>query len=93
VFGQRLELVELRTLGAMLTLTLFWPPETDVFRGWGKPKSWMRRAADAVGIGGKRPIDPERQAANDALLFELDELAEDSGMFRPGLAFAIYRKR
>jgi SAM-dependent methyltransferase len=93
VFGERLDLVELRTLGAMLTLTLFWPPETDVFRGWGKPKTALQRAAGAVGLGGQRTVDAERQAASDALLFELDELVEDTSALRPGLAFAIYKKR
>jgi SAM-dependent methyltransferase len=93
VFGERLELLDLRTLGAMLTLTLFWPPETDVFRGWGKPKPPLRRAAEALGIGRRSASDAERQAARDTLLFALDELVEDTRAMRPGLAFAVYKKR
>jgi hypothetical protein len=93
VFGERLELLELRTLGAMLTLTLFWPPETDVFRGWGRPKPPLRRAAEVLGIGRKNASHAERQAARDTLLFALDELVEDTRAMRPGLAFGVYKKR
>jgi hypothetical protein len=93
VFDARLDLITRRTLGAMLILTLFWPPDTDQYRGWNKPKSPARRLSDALGIGRKGQIDPARRDASEELLFQLDAFVEDSGGLKPGLAFAIYKKR
>jgi SAM-dependent methyltransferase len=93
VFDARLDLITRRTLGAMLILTLFWPPDTDQYRGWNKPKSPARRLSDALGIGRKGQLDPARRDASEELLFQLDAFVEDSGGLKPGLAFAIYKKR
>jgi len=97
VFGWYLEEVRIRKVGALLSLTLFVGREPSPLQQSGRLSgSWggLLRAGGALRARLRRPkIDVARGKARTELLFMLDRIITDTGYLKPGLAFAIYRKR
>lgn len=97
VFGRYLEEVRARKTGTLLSLTMFVGAVSASPQQRGRPSSRrprLLRAGAALRARLRRPkIDAARERARTDLLFMLDRIITDSGYLKPGLAFAIYRKR
>lgn len=97
VFARYLEEVRVRKVGALLSLTIFVgrgsPPRQEsgsLSSGWRR----LRRASAALRAKLRRlRIDVARGRARTELLFMLDRIVTETGYLKPGLAFAIYRRR
>ena len=84
VFARYLHEAQVRTAAALTALIIF------AQRRKGRRERIMQAVLGQVV---RRRIDAKQGRARGELLFALDALACDSGYLRPGLAFAIYRKR
>jgi hypothetical protein len=97
VFGRYLEEVRVREVGALLSLTLFVAAGPASPRQSGRlsdRRGRLLRAGAALRARLRRPkLDLARGRARTELLFMLDRITTDTGYLKPGLAFAIYRKR
>lgn len=97
ILGRYLREERVRTANALLGLTLFGPPQLPAAlptnAGLLRPRRLVRAVASL--LAGVRPARREaaREMATGDLLFELDSIVCDTGYLKPGLAFAIYRKR
>jgi SAM-dependent methyltransferase len=97
VFGRYLEEVRVRTVGALLSLTMFAqggsaPPQSCA----ALSSRWRRLLSASAALRARlrrRRIDVDRARARTELLFMLDRIVTETGYLKPGLAFAIYRKR
>ena len=93
VFGRYLREERLRTSSALLQLLLFASPNAPRLLGTGLAKQRARvfSAVRRTLVRSKPSLD--RRLATGELLFALDSVFCDTGYLRPGLAFAVYRKR
>jgi SAM-dependent methyltransferase len=97
VFRTYLEEVELRVAGAILTLVMFarLPPPDPPQGGWTLPhrlssavaKVRLARASARL----RRRLFKSQQLGD--LLMIVDRIVSEAGCLKPGLAFAVYRKR
>ena len=100
VFRRYLSETQVRTCNALLAMGLFIrsTPKSQSRAFHHRVLRRTRRIAkDTLGRLLVRLIGPEqylaRVRAGNALLFQLDSILSDSERFKPGMAFAIYRKR
>ncbi len=93
VFGRYLQVVRLRTAGALLALSLF--VEAGAHRGHRSGTASSLRRAGAVLLSRLRrsSLGDRRGRYRLELLFMLDRILSETGYLQPGLAFAVYRKR
>jgi SAM-dependent methyltransferase len=98
VFGRYLSEVHLRTASSLIELMLFTgPPAAPTGSRTLRERIAGRLRRDAfklsVRLFGARAFVSRREIARGQLLMQLDSLTCDSGALKPGLAFAVYRKR
>jgi SAM-dependent methyltransferase len=96
VFRRYLEEVRVRTVGALLSLTMFAQGGSAPPQSRAALSTRWRRLLSAAALRARlrrRKIDVDRARARTELLFMLDRIVTETGYLKPGLAFAIYRKR
>lgn len=90
VFGSYLEEASLRTAGSLIGLAIF---GRSVQRSDSRLTRAVRRILNRALDMGSQKEQVAHGLARGGLLFELDGLCCDTGYLKPGLAFAVYRKR
>lgn len=98
VFGRYLDEVSVRTSGALLMPMLFTNRVAEPSRPAAPAGGIMRRLRNAARRRLVRLVAPNGRprpirAMTDPFLLMVDAILCDTGYLRPGLAFAIYRKR
>jgi SAM-dependent methyltransferase len=96
ILGRYLQEERVRTANALLGLTLFGRPQLSPALPTKRLLGPRRLLRAAAALWAKvRPEKPNiaREMTTDDLLFVLDGIFCDTGYLKPGIAFAIYKKR